>query len=189
MDFCPNCNNIFDITKSATQTGGANDNEEKIIESILNNEPVDIKILDALDMDNLVKSNSYKKLKQKHKEFVFNKLQDLMPVEKKKIVKEYLNKPQGDKAFFICKNCGYLKQIEENTLIFSKVSNDVAESYTTSDFTEMSYSDILPRTRKYICPNPKCISAQDYSKREAVFFRLNNTFKVKYICLACQTTF
>ena len=89
----------------------------------------------------------------------------------------------------ICNNCGYMKPIPEGTLIFSKVSTDIAQSYSTSDFKDMVYSDILPRTRKYICPNTKCESHTNPQKKEASFFRMNNTFKVKYVCQTCSTVF
>lgn len=202
MDFCPHCNNIFDITKTASSVGGYNEdtNDEfvggakvldydEIINKIINNEQISKSETEGISLDDLIKSNSYKKLKFKQKEFVFNKIQDLIPIQEKKIIKEQQYKQPTEKAFFICKNCGFLKQIEEGTLIFSKVSSDLAQSYTTSDFIDMANSDILPKTRKYICPNDKCPSQSDFSKREAAFFRLNNSYKIKYICLTCKTTF
>lgn len=207
MQFCPNCNNVFDITKSSVQNGGliddklndienvnleggaVMDNYDEIIRKIIDNETISKNNLDKVSLDELTKSIGYKKLKYRQREYIFNKLQDLLPIEKKKIVKEQLQKQQMEKAFYICKNCGYLKQIEEGTLIFSKVSPDIAQSYTTTDLRTMASSDILPITRKYICPNDKCESQHDLTKREASFFRLNNSFRIKYICLACKTAF
>lgn len=212
MYFCPNCNNVFDITKSSSQAGGnissdeseilttssdsfkmigsgSDSDYENIIKKLVNREEIVENDLIKISLDELIKSTSYKKLNSKQREFVYNHIQDLLPLEKKKIIKEDIGKQSSEKAYFICKNCGYMRPIEESTLIFSRVSSDIAQSYTTSDFKDMAYSDILPRTRKYLCANDKCISHKDPIKREAVYFRLNNSFKVKYICLACGTSY
>ena len=112
MHFCPNCNNIFDITKTSAETQNIN---------------------------------------------------------------------------FICSNCGYSKVIDPRTLLFSRTSKNVAESYVANDVVNMAFSDIIFRTRKYICSNDKCESHKDPEKREAIFFRMNNSYKVKYICDTCKT--
>ena len=216
MYFCPNCNNVFDITKTSTKGGAKSDisdmeieaamqsesSEENIlmggakndiytdiITKLLHNGKISDEEIAEISLDNLVKSSTYKKLKHAEKEVVYNKLQDLVPLEKKKVLKEETVKQQVDKAYFICNNCGYMKPIPDGTLIFSKVSTDIAQSYSSSDFKDMIYSDILPRTRKYICPNTKCESHSNPQKKEASFFRMNNNFKVKYVCQACGTIF
>lgn len=209
MYFCPNCDTVFDITKlneqvgdstnnsisesisvsSELKLGGASKDIDMIIQKILNGDPLnDDDILD-ITTDTLLKNNSYKKLKPKQKELVYNTIQDLLPIKEKQILNEEGIKPTNEKAYFKCKNCGFLKPISDETLIFSRVSTDIAQSYATSDFKDMVYSDILHRTRKYDCPNDKCESHQTPSKREAVFFRRNNTFKVTYICTTCHTSF
>ena len=126
------------------------------------------------------------KLKSVEKEYVHNKLNDLLPLNKKKIAD---GKQITDNAQFICNNCGYTEKIKAGTLIFSKYSNDISQSYSTDDSSIMEFSDILPRTRKYKCPNSECVSHNDLSKREATFFRMNNNVKIKYICNACHTSF
>jgi len=211
MYFCPNCNNVFDITKGVAQNGGSNDelikesedyelliknfiggekeNEyENLITKILNNQNIDQNFLDKISVEDFIKSAEYKKLKNKQREQVYNKIQDLLPNDKKKIMKEGI-KQNSEKAYFICNNCGNRKQIEEGTLIFSKVSADIAQSYSSSDVKNMKYSDILPRTSKYICPNSKCESHTNPDKREAIFFRMNNTFQIKHICQTCDAVF
>ncbi len=143
-----------------------------------------------MDVSKLTKSMEYKKLKQDEKESVFNKIQDLMPKKDKKLVE---NKPvdasDDNLAFFVCSNCGYSIKINEGTRIFSRTSDDVSQTYGTDDYSDMLHSSILPRTRKYICPNKKCESHKNPIKREAVFFRKNNSYEVVYICGACETTF
>ncbi|QKF94076.1 DNA-directed RNA polymerase subunit 9 [Fadolivirus algeromassiliense] len=216
MYFCPNCNNVFDITKTSKQEGGNEElefetssdmtssssdliNEMKggaksdiyddIIERILHHKKIDQNEITKISIDDLTKSNAYKKLKHHDREYIYNKFQDLLPLDKKKISKDDALKQTIEKAYFICNNCGYLKPIDEGTLIFSKVSSDISQSYSSSDTKDMIYSDIIPRTRKYVCPNSKCESHINFEKREASFFRMNNTFKVKYVCQACGTDF
>lgn len=165
------------------------DDYETIIKKIINNELLSKDMIINISLDELSKSPSFKKLKIKQKEYVYNKIQDLLPVDKKKILSDDNVYQPKDSAYFICNNCGIMKKINEGTLIFSRVSSNIAQSYSTSDYNSMVYSDILPRTRKYICPNDTCDSHTDPIKREAVFFRMNNTFKIKYICTACHTSF
>ncbi len=190
MYFCPNCNNVFDI-KKVGQTGGgkANGDFADVIKKIIANKALNDDELSALPFDDVVKSDAYEKLKPKQKELVINRLQDALPIDKKKFAQQSTPKANIGKVCFVCNNCGFTKPIEGRTLVFSKVSNDISQSYSTSDYKEMGYSDILPRTRKYVCPNPKCISHTDLEKREASFFRTNNTFKIKYNCHACGIVF
>lgn len=216
MYFCPNCSNVFDITRTAKQEGGMMNFEgletisssisssgsdddimiggkldiyDDIIDRFINHNTVESNEIEKLSLDELVKSIAYKKLKHNQREYVYNKFQDLIPLKNKKVMKEESLKQTIDKAYFICNNCGYLKPIMEGTLIFSQVSSDVAQSYSASDTKDMKHSDILPRTRKYLCPNTKCESHIDLNKREASFFRMNNMFKIKYICQTCGTMF
>ncbi|AYV76934.1 MAG: DNA-dependent RNA polymerase subunit Rpb9 [Barrevirus sp.] len=190
MYFCPNCNNIFDITKNPKekQVGGqrnkTNDYAE-LIGKILEKENLTKEDIESLSVDDLIKDPTYKGLSNEEKVFVYNMASDLVPKNVEEI-EEKAGTPTSDKAYFICKNCGYLKPINEQTLIFSRVSSELAQSYVSSDIVELAHSDILPKTRKYICSNSKCVSHTDKEKREACFFRLNNSYKIKYICLACK---
>ena len=219
MFFCPNCNNSYDITKTipekfSQQFGGglfSDSTSESItseietessappessggaislIDRIVNGEDLVEKDVANINVENFIKGPEYKKLNSKNKELVFNKIQDLLTVDKKKIKSQI--KPGKDDVqptFFICNNCGYSEKIRPGTQIFSRTSENISRTYAVSDYSDMLHSDILPRTRKYICPNKKCISHKDLSKREAVFFRLNNSFRLKYICTACKEQF
>ena len=114
----------------------------------------------------------------------------MLPKDQKKVFKDIVDKTDDqEKAFFICNNCGFIKRIEPRTLIFSRTSESISQSYDINEYNDMLNSKILPRTRKYVCPNSKCISHNDSYQREAVFFRLNNSYKIKYICNACGTDF
>lgn len=198
MFFCPNCNNTFDITKNISdQRGGSNnssqvggDKYENIIKDILANNTLSESILSEVNIEDITKNNAYKRLKAKQKEIIYNRIQDLLPVEKKKLL---IDKPvklsDENGAFFICNNCGFTKSMEPKTLIISRASESIAQSYEVGDYKNMMHSDILPITRKYTCPNNECESHTDPYKKEAVFFRLNNSYKIKYLCRACGEDF
>jgi hypothetical protein len=148
MPYCPNCNNIYDITKKIEK-------ENKETETNTNTEE---------NTDNLT-------TEQKGEENV-DKLTDEL------------------KAYFICKNCGNSEQIKLGTTLFTKNYNNVIKTNINTNnvknYKEVSY---YPRTREYMCPNNKCVTHNDHTKREAVFFRVENTYKVTYVCTACDTHF
>jgi ribosomal protein S27AE len=192
MFFCPNCNNLFNITNLAKHNkqleGGKVVNYDELIKKILSKETIDDSQIEGLSIENLLKQETYNSLKPTHREYVYNKVMDLTKIQENKL-KNTEMKEHHDEVYFICNNCGTTKKVKENTLIFSKVSNDISQSYVASDLADMQHSDILPITRIYICPNTECESHKNLAKREAKFFRLNNSFRLKYICLACNTSF
>jgi hypothetical protein len=190
MFLCPNCKNIFDITNTLTvQSGGAkNINYEEIITKILMKEVLEEEIIKILKIDDITKQESYNNLKLSNREYVYNKVMELTKMHEENLKNIDIKKPLSD-MYFICKNCGTTKKIKENTLIFSKVSSDISQSYVAPDLSSMKYSDIIPITKKYVCPNRKCVSHDNLEKREAKFFRLNNSYRLKYICLACDEIF
>lgn len=246
MYFCPNCNNIFDISKRrGVQKGGADaikvdadaddpddiktsqitvdqddmtqdipvsdvaamfntstssavelqnpiaggvDLYTDLITKILANDKVADEDLQSINVKDLSKSTAYKQLNQSDKEKVYNFVRENTDKKTNKIDILDVDK---DGAFFVCNNCGYSKQIEDGTKIFSKISSnyEYEQDATGTDYRDMIHSNILPRTRKYICPNNVCPSQTDPSKKEAVFFRKSNSYKVIYVCTLCETVF
>lgn len=180
MEYCSNCHNIFDISRDDKQAGGSlND----IINNIINDVPVTENDVKDIDLDKLKKSAQYKKLTRILKEKVYNTIQDLKPSELTVIQTDLVNQP-----YFICKNCGNRKPIQKGTMIFSKVSD--SQNYIPSDTSNsLKYSDILPRTRKYQCPNKDCESRKNVDLQEASMRRIGTSYKTKYACLACGVEF
>lgn len=181
-----------DLVNSSLEGGKPSTLDENsiIIKKIFDNEftQADAKNLSK----DFFKSTAFKNLDNDSKQFVYNKIQDLLPKDKKKIFAELekLQKDdQKDTAFFVCKNCGFAKKIKPNTLIFSRSSDNVSRSNSIIDYSDMVHNNTLPITRKYLCPNDKCISHKNPEKKEAVFFRINNTYEVRYICKLCNTQF
>lgn len=107
--------------------------------------------------------------------------------------KEQKNIPKiitSNKAYFQCSNCRYTQEIEPGTLILSRAAEKTTSDYVIdkNKYKNMIYDMTLPCTRNYICPNKSCKSHQDYSLREAVWFKPNRfSYTVIYICKACQT--
>jgi len=165
---------------------------DALISKVLNNENVSPAELEKLDFSAVTKSGIYKKLSNKKKEFVFNTIQDMLPKDKKEVHKIKPDQEEtlsANQAYFICKNCSNTEKIPDGTLIISKSSESLSHDYITNDnYKDMINSNILPITRNYICPNKKCESHTNPELREAVFFRINNTYNIRYVCRTCIAT-
>ncbi len=182
-----NAESEYDSEYNSSQSGG---DISDIISKILDKSPIDEEMTKNISIGDVTNHKIYKKLPPKKKELVYNKIQDMLPVEKKKIMVEKPLKPEKENlAYFVCSNCGPLKRIEAGTLIYSKKSDALSQNYSTGNYNNMLYSDVLLHTRRYVCPNDKCVSHKDNSKRDAILFRKNNSYEVKYICVACKTSF
>lgn len=189
MFFCPNCNNSFDISREIVQTGGSK-NHSEVIELILNSQPDELikNSIQHLNMDSFNKSVEFKKLESSDKELIINKIQDLLPHDKKDLIKnKTVDIPETNIAYFVCKNCIFNIPIKDNTLLYSKTSGESQLNDQSDNIDILIHSKILPITRKYICPNKKCESHKDFSKKEAIIYRNRLNFYTKYICKTCKT--
>lgn len=91
------------------------------------------------------------------------------------------------KGFFVCKQCGSFEEIREGTMLINRISGvSVSEYNDLSKYQNMIHNNALPHTRHYICPNNNCISHNDHTKRDAVFFRTTG-YNLKYMCTSCET--
>lgn len=205
MFYCPNCNNIYDITKNIPQqniTGGANIisdtpetissitgtitenngiNIQNIVDYILNNNNINIDNLHGYNISDIQQSDYYKKLPPKSKNIISTRLTQLEKSTKNKESAQ-LN------AYFICKNCGNHESIKPNTLIIRKnyIDTEVNDEINMDQYKNMMAVKCLPITRNYICHNKKCESHDNPSKRMAKFYRITGSFKIRYICLTCN---
>ena len=214
MYFCPDCNNLYDISKTIPsaqqpiqqqQTGG----KKKILSNPVTSDSATVSetisdtntitetntIADIIKKDNDSVSLSEEDLDKLVKSKDFNDL----PEEKKSATLIKIKNKQDDQsniyndkqagAYFICKKCGRYDAIREGTLIVSKQTGEsLKENIEPIDYKNMTQLSYLPITRKYICPNEKCESHKNYALREAVFFRIP-TRRVRYVCKACLTSF
>lgn len=186
MFFCPTCKNMYDISKDIikSQHGKGMIDYDNIV---LNIDDDITKIVkdDAFTIDEIYKAAEFKKLNKSQKEYIINKIEHMLPEKKKEFVKTETEMT----AYFNCKNCSNTEPIVPGTKIYSLSTDNLSANQDLSNYHNMIYSDILPITRKYKCENPKCISHTDASKKEAKIFRINNTYKIKLICLACEAIF
>lgn len=200
MHFCPQCGNEYDITKNSggdrevqrmppvqdgkgdILDGGAVD-YKGVIQKLINGD----EITEQVDLKSVLKSDEYKRLDNEAKEYVFNKIQDKLPNDQKQLLETVKEVTEPKKMYFFCYNCSTGSEINPGTTIFTRTSDTVTQFYSSEKYKNMLHSDILPITRQYICKNDKCVSHKDIGKREAVMFRPNNTYIVKYICKACET--
>ena len=189
--FCPECDGILDITKSnpnpkniynfdKSNSTSEDVNVDKIgtiIDNINNNINVENigveleQIKNHSKFQNLSKSEQQKLLEKIEKKLFMNKLNNI------------------NQAFYICKSCNWAKPIEPGTEVLSKISlNNVNNTNIFIDQNKNNiYSNILPFTRNYTCPNKKCVGNTEPIKHEAVMKRVN--MKVIYTCCACQSVF
>jgi hypothetical protein len=187
MFYCPKCLNIYNITKSVktkeelSQQGG-NNKIDDIIQKLLENDTMDDYKFSESDLHNLEKSQNYKKLSAKQKDYIYNFINDK--------VEKYAPKNQNTShknMYFICKNCGNHEVIKDGTIIASKENAKNTVSEITFNAKEYLQMPILPRTRQYDCPNDKCESHKNAAKKSAAFMRLTNSYKMRYICESCET--
>ena len=203
MFFCPVCNNTFDIVKpsSDSQKGGkvadspATETSDEfqtggsirdIVQRVINKEEIDVSDVASLDIDKITHVPEYKKLSKKAKELVYNTIFDMLPVEKK-LMKEADQSQTQNLAFFKCYNCGEMQPISEGTLIYSQNYKQDETVANVEINTDLIHDPTLRRTRRYTCHNKDCVSHKDLSKREAVMFRMGDSYHINYVCTACET--
>ena len=95
--------------------------------------------------------------------------------------------PPETGVYFFCKNCGFYEAMKPKTMLYKKNIGTQQDMLSLESYKNMMYDTTLPRTKKYKCFNEKCITHTEPEKKEAVWFRLNNSFNTCYECCVCQT--
>jgi hypothetical protein len=210
--FCKVCQNFMDITNNVSNTNPEEEEEDSkelessdydvsnsskkgkksnitqitddIIEKILNGVILDIEVdeQDIIDINKLVFFN---KLTPNQKTLVINRLYEKIP-KNQKIAKDT---PTNliKLSYFYCKNCGYNEKIPNNMLIFNRSNEKSSDENFNDKFLNFKYDPILPKTKKYNCNNKDCLTHKDPAKKKAIFYRTNNSYTTKYICLVCDS--
>jgi hypothetical protein len=190
MFFCPNCDNIYSITKNPPvqtvqgQQGGKQYSESETPTSISDSETnSDNDIISMIlktgnynketnmkTIDEITKTPAYKKLSSKDKVFVKNKLMEQLSQEDKIKLMETNTAKSTSNAYFICKNCGTYEQIAQGTLVMSKLSTEGNHDFIdNTNYKNMIHVKTLPITRNYICPNDKCVLIKIMKKEKPSF--------------------
>lgn len=173
MYFCPSCSYSFDIVKSSSS--GQKDTRtkiDKLSEAIKKYETGEdmSKYVAVFSRDDTNKNKKYQKLDENEK-------------AKFNLIFEELS---SSGAEFKCNNCNNIDPIKKTILLYNLNMEEKNTKMRTLEENEFICKDpILPRTHDYSCKNPNCITHKDTKRKEAVFFKEKNSFKVNYICTVC----
>jgi hypothetical protein len=192
MQFCPKCDNIMDIGKSAPKItinqntpdtvssdskddviNNSNNDISKLIEMYKNGENI---TMFKIDIKDLTSHPNFNKLKDTDKN-------NILKIIKSTEIDDSLS------AYRICKNCSYFEKMVGKTLVLSRMNlgSSMSSVQDLSKYKYMIHDKTLPHTRDYVCKNDKCISQKDFSKRDAVWFRpQSNSYSTCYACVACS---
>jgi len=173
MYFCPKCNFSFDIGKSSNDII----NEKNIIKKaadvfkkIENNEDLSLYKTDV-KMDEITKNIKYKKLND----------------EQKLQIQKLFDEVVLSGIEFKCNNCNFSLDIKESILLYELDMNNKDDKIKSIEENELFCKNpILPRTHDYICKNIDCPTIKKNTKKEAVFFRNSDSYKLNYICCVCN---
>lgn len=200
MFFCSNCNNIYDITKNINNinndetlsdiTSSSNINNDDVLtplfKKIINNDTIDdndAEIFKKLNLNSVVNNQYYKRLREKNKDLIMNTVKNYITPTTENI--------KINSAYHICTSCGNHQEIKAGTLITKKIYNKTSNNFTLIDddrIKELATINYLPITRNYVCVNSKCPSVNNHELRSAKFYRIDDSFIVRYICLACKSS-
>ena len=181
MKFCPNCSTLLKIIDTIDDlpmhTGGGN--YTKIIKTLLQSDSIPDTI-NIPSISDITQSNEYKILSIEDQELIYNKIQEILPKDKKKLIDKKTPLPNTKLIYYGCPDCSYYKELQSKTLIYSETKNKFDKNIP--DFSYMVHNSILPRTTQYTCINDKCTSHTQGGV--AVYMRHNN--KIIYICETCK---
>lgn len=194
MQYCPKCDNIMDIGRSAPKAS-IDDNPtslsitDKSIENTQKSVIVDENIVRIINMlkNNIDISNEKVNFDDliKHKDFT-----SIKDKERKEFIKT-IKALEDDSisAYVICKNCTYSEKLTKRILILNKMSSSKNSNFDDfSKYKYMKYDNTLPHTRDYICKNKSCKTNTDFKLKDVKWFRPNrDNYTTYYICCVCDT--
>ena len=107
----------------------------------------------------------------------------------RKIIKSQKN---ISKFYLACSNCETTYFLEPETLLYS-INFEKSALNIDENILIRNQDPLLPRTKDFICPNVKCVNnvKQNNKKvmmeKEAVIYRMNKEYNIKYICCQCNS--
>lgn len=212
MTFCKICENFMDITNNVSvandkaQSGGQtiSDNaessdydvstsdysssknlniSEEEIQKLLENFDNDI-LKKNFNISDLTKNPAFNKLNNNQKTIVINRILDKIPKTNKN--NKITDSSSVKESYFYCKNCGYYEKIPNKMFIFSRNSITTNDVYNNK-FLNYKNDCTLPTTKNYNCINSSCQTHKNPALKNAIFYKYNNTYAVRYICSVCDS--
>ena len=123
-------------------------------------------------MDQIKTIDKFKKLSQENQKII------LLNYEKMNNLNSF--------GFYNCLNCNFFSNIENGTILIDNTK--VLHTKSDINLKLQSSNNILPRTRDFICPNKDCKAHNKlFTEREAVFYRVDKSFRIAYLCCECYT--
>lgn len=156
--------------------------DEDII-AILNGEDIAIE-LDNFDFNEINKISYFNKLTNNQKTLVINRLYEKVPKNQKNIKSNDTSIIK--ESYFYCKNCGYNEKIPEKMFIFSRSYEKKNNNIYDNKIINYKHDNTIPYSKKYTCINQDCPTHKNPIIKSAVFYRLNNTYIIRYICTICD---
>lgn len=194
MQYCPKCDNIMDIGRSAPKISfdvnptslSVTDKTIETTPSVIADDETIIRVINMLK-NNIDISNEKVNFDDlmKHKEFT-----SIKDKEKKEYIKIIKNlEDDSMNAYVICKNCTYSEKLTNRVLVLNRMSSSKNSSFNNfSKYKYMKYDNTLPHTRDYVCKNKSCKSHNDVKLKDAKWFRPNrDSYVTYYICCSCDT--
>ena len=196
MEFCPKCQNMLDISRTAPKVQTLIDSEtptsvsETTVSSVEENKDLN-KLIKKFEAKKTIEHEDVKtvsiELLSKHQKFL-----DMKPQDKEKLLKiiTVLTTDTDDaiSAYKLCKNCLYSEHLTERTLVISRMNASGVSGYNDSNrYGFMKYDKSLPHTRNYVCKNKSCPSHTDHTLRNAVWYRpMTDSYMTYMTCCECS---
>lgn len=191
--YCSKCKNFMDISNNLLIINNHENNidssdydvssdkndllTKKDITDILNNKEKNI--FSKIQNINDIKNNMFfENIDEKDQNTIINKYF------------EYINKNNTSNiknAYMYCSNCGFSEIIKNDTLIFNKNTKITENDFAPKNYINYKYDYTLPTTKRYNCINNNCETHKNPSIKDAVFFRLEQSYEIKYICSVCNS--
>ena len=190
--FCKGCDNILDISRNQPKKESLEDytpadvsssennlNYDDIVDQIENGEKISDRDILKIDFIILQRNKKFQSKSTKIKQKIRRQIDELIDQKD--------SSDSNVKAFHVCNNCAYSEQIKSKQLIISRLSDTRTSTDMDIDVKHQNklFSNILPFTREYNCPNKNC-STHSGDSKEAKFFRTRGTTHTWYLCVKCH---
>ena len=198
LKLCPNCQTMLHpITENELaeqMSGGSGGGDIKKAISVLSEErKIELNEVTGIDLEKVVNTSEYKDLPSDKQEIVYNHIQDLLPVQKKRLAKLLENTKSSSKrtyrVYLTCPKGDFTQPIPPKMVIkdrYLKRSSQVVKNNKSSMSKNMVQNRTLPTTRYHECSNgANCVAVKTGKSPEFVFMR-QPSGRVQFQCVACS---